>query len=98
MKKFVQSTPTHDNWEQFCSEPSLSDDEVKTLSEMRAAAWRDKTLASFLIEQTRDLQDALDEVVPTLNWSDMVEWADRNRRLQRAEIAAYREWCNGKEV
>ena len=89
---------TRENYEQFCREPDLSVAERRAWWTMRedifaAVANGEETLPDFINPETSERWKALDSVKDTPGWSGFVEWIDTNRRMRRAELAAWREWC-----
>jgi len=87
------TTITRHNWREYCTEPELSEQETADLRTLKNEAREDVALMGFLIAQTAEEHDAIDSF-PTADWdySNLPAWSDANRRLQRAEIAAWKRW------
>ena len=92
----VDIKPDRTNWRQFCQEPPLTDEEWAEWREMAEAIRQaedegDGTLFDFITSET---QGECDEYIAREQegWSGLVARSDANRRLERAEIAAWRRY------
>jgi len=81
---------TRDNWREHCQEPELIADEKQERHEMLEACRVQNGLIKYLAECTESENNAFPSRVS--EWSELVIWADANRRLQRAELVAWRRW------
>ena len=85
--------PDRTNWKQFCQVLPLTDAEYADWREMSRTIVKDDNLFAFVVERTEvEWKQSIAEAGKVECWSDMVKWADAYRRLQRAEIAAWKEW------
>jgi len=89
--------PDGTNWKQFCAEPTLTDEEHAEWSEMCAEIVKNDAVFTFVEDRTETEWAGACRAKPGPDWSDMIEWADANHRLQRAEIKAWQEWKKEKE-
>lgn len=81
------------NWKEFRQEPPLTEKEIGLWNQMAGECVKNDALFQFLENETESLlMEARKAPNRSGDWSDVVEWADANRRLQRAEIAAYLKW------
>jgi hypothetical protein len=87
--QIIETRPTRENWERFCTEPALTLTEGAAWYEMGTEAKTNDALVHYL-----DSKVAKPECVPYTpdDWSDMVEWANRHRRWHRAVLEAWEEW------
>lgn len=89
----VNIKPNRTNWKQFCQEPPLTEDEIAEWNELASAIMQNDALFDAIAAETEaEWQRAYSLKPGTKDWTDMVEWADANRALQRAEIKAHRKW------
>ena len=87
----MEIKPDRTNWKRFCKEPQLTEVEQKAWNELASAIQQNDVLYDFINAET-EWAAFQQERLRTDDWSDLVEWADANRALQRAEIKAYQEW------
>lgn len=92
--------PARTNWQQFCQESPLTDEELAAYGQLRRAVLTAALIGSaaikdFIFEATMNEFQELrrqKERPRTDDWSDVVAFADASRRLRRAEIAAWARW------
>ena len=85
------ATVTRHNWKEFATEPQLTSSERKAWVKVARAVKDDDELLTALIEATDEEKRALTSVGETEDWRDMAERHDALMRLQRAELAWWRE-------
>ena len=90
----MEISPDRTNWRKFCQEPPLTKDEYVEWHEMATAVRENDNVYDFIAARTGEAWTIFmqKEHAPMASWSTVVEWADANRALQRAEIKAYQEW------
>lgn len=92
-------TITRANHKAFCEETDLSKEEWHLLFAMRRQIYDgDLELRAYVEAQVEREQLAEDQAgtLETSDWSNMVAFNDACIRLQRAQIAACREWQERK--
>jgi len=92
MKETDAPTVNRNNWHKYCTEPKLSQDEIQELLDVRRNLELQPKLASFVRIWTKTERAAIPNTGPGTGWDQFAVWAAANRRLQRAEIAAWRQW------
>ena len=85
------ATITRHNWKEFATEPQLTPSERKAWVKMARTVKDNDELMTSLIEATDEEKRALTSVMETEDWRDMAERHDALMRLQRAELAWWRE-------
>jgi len=87
--------PGHGTWTNFCREDELTRDEYKEWRAMAGVFLVDDAAFRYVRNVTSPLFEAAKKAEIARaqgGWSDLVNWADANHRLKRAEIAAYRKY------
>jgi len=89
----VETMPARGNWERFCQEPELTKEEWGTWYELAVVARANENVAHFIeTEAAAEIAESEQSIEYTKDWSDMVQWSDRFKRMRRAQIAAWRKW------
>jgi len=88
----VETRPTRDNWEQFCEEEPLTEEEWAAWYELAAVARVNGEVATFIETEAADEIAEHDQFEFTYDWSNLVQSSDKFKRMRRAQIRAWRKW------
>ena len=91
-------TITRQNWQQHTTEPELTPDEHLSRRLMRHNFARQSGLFDYIQDHTQAERARSPASDPAEGWDRLVEWADGNRRTQRAELAAWGSWKLAQET
>ena len=83
--------PNRDNWREFCEEPPITEEERALWHSIVATVLPNEELMDDLCRSTEDLWQEYHDIQATDDWSDLVAGADALRRLERAEIAWWKQ-------
>lgn len=88
----VETTPNRENWEGFCEEEPLTEEEWAAWYELAAVARENDEVAEFIESEAAEEIAEHDQYVFTYSWPSLVQSSDKRKRMRRAQIAAWRKW------
>lgn len=92
MRNYIETEPNRQNWRQFCEEPDLTPEEWATWYELAEVARKNDEVANFIETEAAVKIAEHDQAPYTEDWSDLVQGADKFRRMRRAQIVAWEKW------
>jgi hypothetical protein len=88
----IETVPTRENWESFCEEEPLTEEEWVAWYSLAEVARENDEVASFIESEAADEIAEHDQFEFTYDWSCLVQSSDRFKRMRRAQIAAWAKW------
>jgi len=88
-EQVVSVSPTRENWQAFCSEPELTPEERELWHKIKSLT---RTNSEFLEFCLANVEPEKQVTFYTPDWSDMVGWADEDRKWKRRHFSVYERW------